>query len=186
MRETRTQAAVERSRRRSALMARTQAGDQEAYRALLADIGPALQSFLRRRVSDQSEVEDVLQDVLMAMHRARHTFDARRPLEPWIFTIARNVAIDHARQRISRGNWEVLVDELPERAGSGALPDPVRLDQALAKLPPAQREAFEMLKLEGLTVTAAAERVGTTPGALKVRAHRAYKALRALLVGSDG
>ena len=74
MRETRTQAAVERSRRRSALMARTQAGDQEAYRALLADIGPALQSFLRRRVSDQSEVEDALHDVWMALHRARHTY----------------------------------------------------------------------------------------------------------------
>jgi RNA polymerase sigma-70 factor (ECF subfamily) len=60
-----------------------------------------------------------------------------------------------------------------------------RLDEALAKLPASQREAFEMLKLEGLTVEAAAERAGTTPGALKVRAHRAYKALRAMLGGSE-
>jgi RNA polymerase sigma-70 factor (ECF subfamily) len=181
MRDARTKDATERSRLRSALMARAQAGDQEAYRELLDDVAHVLHGFLRRRVADANEVEDVLQDVLMAMHRARHTFDPARALEPWLFAIARNVTIDHARRRLSRGRWELLVDELPDLAGGLDETGESRLDEVLAQLPTSQREAFEMLKLEGLTVEAAAERVGTTPGALKVRAHRAYKALRALL-----
>ena len=74
------------------------------------------------------------------------------------------------------------VEELPEPAGD-ADPARPRLAEALDRLPPAQREAFEMLQLEGLSVAAAAARVGITTGALKVRAHRAYKALRALLGG---
>jgi len=172
MRDARTKEAAERSRQRSVLMARAQSGDQDAYRVLLDDVAQALRGFLRRRVADTSEVEDVLQDVLMAMHRARHTF-------------ARNVTIDHARRRASRGRWELQVDELPDQAGSIEEPAAPRLDEALAKLPASQREAFEMLKLEGLTVEAAAERAGTTAGALKVRAHRAYKALRAMLGGGE-
>jgi RNA polymerase sigma-70 factor (ECF subfamily) len=166
-------------------MVRVQSGDQDAYRVLLDDVAQVLRGFLRRRVADSNEVDDVLQDVLMAMHRARHTFDPMRPVEPWLFAIARNVTIDHARRRASRGRWELLVDELPDQAGTIEEFAEPRLDEALAKLPASQREAFEMLKLEGLTVEAAAERAGTTPGALKVRAHRAYKALRAMLGGSE-
>jgi RNA polymerase sigma-70 factor (ECF subfamily) len=166
-------------------MARVQGGDQEAYRALLDDVVPMLRGFLRRRVTGMSDVEDILQDVLLAMHRARHTYDPARPLEPWLYAIARNVTIDHARRRLARANWEVMVDELPDAPGAVDAPYGPRLDEALGKLPTAQREAFEMLKLEGLSVDAAAERAGTTPGALKVRAHRAYKTLRALLGGGD-
>jgi RNA polymerase sigma-70 factor (ECF subfamily) len=185
MRDTSTTGAAERSRQRSALMARAQAGDQDAYRMLLDDVGQVLRGFLRRRVADASEVEDVLQDALLAMHRARHTFDPGRPLEPWLFAIARNVTIDHARRRLSRGRWELLVDDLPDYAGGLDESGAPRLDEVLARLPASQREAFEMLKLEGLTVEAAAARAGTTPGALKVRAHRAYRALRAMLGGDE-
>lgn len=181
MRDTRRQASQERSQRRSRLMALAQGGDRDAYRLLLEDVVPTLAAFLRRRVADRSEVDDVVQDVLIAMHRARHTYDPARPLEPWLFAIARNVAIDHARRSLARAGREVLVDELPEQAGSIDGPPGPRLEDALARLPPSQREAFEMLKLEGLSVDAAARRAGTTPGALKVRAHRAYKALRRLI-----
>lgn len=166
-------------------MARVQDGDQEAYRALLDDLVPTLRAFLRRRVGNVNDVEDIAQDALLAMHRARHTWDPARPLEPWLFAIARNVAIDHARRSIARAGWEIMVDELPDRPGEIDAPFAPRLDEALEQLPAAQREAFRMLKLEGLSVEAAAERAGTTPGALKVRAHRAYKALRALLGAGD-
>jgi len=81
-----------------------------------------------------------------------------------------------------RSSREVLVDALPERSADGASEGP-RLEEALDRLPAAQREAFEMLQLEGISVAAAAARAGTTTGALKVRAHRAYKALRAILGG---
>jgi RNA polymerase sigma-70 factor (ECF subfamily) len=164
-------------------MARAQDGDRDGYRELLDDLIPMLRAFLRRRVTNATDVDDVVQDVLLAVHRARHTYDPARPFEPWLFAIARHVAIDHVRRRLARSSWEVTAAELPDAPGEVDAPVAPRLDAALGRLPRTQREAFEMLKLEGLSVEAAAERAGTTPGALKVRAHRAYRALRSLLGG---
>jgi len=166
-------------------MALVQGGDQAAYGALLDDVMPLLRAFLRRRVTNVNEIDDILQDVLLSVHRARHTYDPGRPLEPWLFAIARNVTIDHARRAISRSAWEIVVDDLPDAPADAAGDATPRLEEVLAKLPPAQRRAFEMLKIEGLSVEIAAARAGTSPGALKVRAHRAYKAVRALLGGGD-
>jgi RNA polymerase sigma-70 factor (ECF subfamily) len=171
----------ERRENRARLMALAQQGDRDAYRRLLSDIGPALARFFRRKVADPHDVEDLCQETLIALHRARHTYDPARPLEPWLFAIARNVATDHLRRRLSRTPWEVLMETPPDQPAppEGALGP--RLSHALDQLPPAQREAFEMLKLDGLTVQDAATRAGTTVGALKVRAHRAYKTLKAIL-----
>ncbi|TMA59650.1 MAG: sigma-70 family RNA polymerase sigma factor [Deltaproteobacteria bacterium] len=171
-----------RSVQRTWWMECAQRGDREAYGALLTDVASPLLRFLRRWIADPHELEDVHQDTLMALHRARHTYDPSRPFEPWLFAIARHVAVDHLRRRASRTSREVLVEALPE-PGTDADPGNPRLEEALDRLPPAQREAFEMLQLEGISVAAAAARVGITTGALKVRAHRAYKALRALLGG---
>jgi RNA polymerase sigma-70 factor (ECF subfamily) len=176
-------ARAERTRSRARLMERMQQGDSEACRALLDDIGPSLMQFLRRRVPDSNELDDAYQEVLMALFEARHTYERGRPLEPWLFAIARNVAADHVRRRWARASWEELVDTLPERAEHDPPSSPPDLGEALAKLPRAQREAFAMLKLEGLSLEGAAERAGVSVGALKVRAHRAYKTLRKLIGG---
>ena len=176
-------ARAERSRVRAHLMERMQQGDSEACRALLDDIGPSVMQFLRRRVADANELDDAYQEVLMALFEARHTYEPGRPLEPWLFAIARNIAADHVRRRWSRASWEELVDTLPERAEYDPPSSPPDLGEALAKLPRAQREAFAMLKLEGLSLEGAAERAGVSVGALKVRAHRAYKTLRKLIGG---
>src|SRR5215475_3149552 len=170
-----------RSRQRAEWMACVQDGNREDYRALLEDIGPLLLGWLRRWLADSADLADVYQDTLVHLHRARHTYDPARPFEPWLFAIARHCAADHGRRQYQR-RWEVLVDDLPELA---AEPEPDRsgLVEALQSLPRPQREAFSMLKLEGLSVGAAASRAGVTPGALKVRAHRAYKTLKALLGG---
>ena len=182
MKDSASNIAGERAARRVRLMAATQCGDRDACRELLDDIGPALLGFLRRRVADNSEVEDVYQDTLMAIYQARHTYDAARPLEPWLFAIARNVATDHARKHWKRASWLELVEELPQRAAEQES-SPPELEAALARLSPSQREAFEMLKIQGLSLTEAAARAGTTVGALKVRAHRAYKILKELIAG---
>jgi RNA polymerase sigma-70 factor (ECF subfamily) len=163
-------------------MERAQGGDREAYGALLMDVTPPILGFLRRRIPDPQECEDVFQDTLMAVHCARHTYDPGRPFEPWLFAIARHVLVDHFRRRGVRAAREVLVESMPE-GGANADPEGPQLQEALGRLPAAQREAFEMLQLEGISVTAAAARAGTTPSALKVRAHRAYKMLRTLLGG---
>jgi RNA polymerase sigma-70 factor (ECF subfamily) len=176
-----------RSRRRALLMQRLQAGDADACRELLDDIGPAVIGFLRRRIADSAELEDVYQEVFMALFEARQTYEPDRPLEPWLFAIARNVTADYLRRNWTRASWQELAADPPDRPdlsrdeSPGAAPD---LAEALDKLPPNQREAFSMLKLEGLSLEAAAARSGVSVGALKVRAHRAYKALRKLIGGA--
>ncbi len=163
------------------MMARVQDGDSESCRALLDDIGPILTNFLRRRIADRNELEDVYQDTLMAFFEARHTYQPSRPLEPWLFAIARNVAADHARHYWTRARVEQLTDEMPERTASEEPRSDPSLQDAMVKLPDQQREAFSMLKLEGLSIEQAAQRTGISVGALRVRAHRAYKTLRKLI-----
>jgi RNA polymerase sigma-70 factor, ECF subfamily len=177
------QARAARSQARSLLMERLQRGDADACRALLDDLGPSVMSFLRRRVADPDELEDVYQEVFMAFYGARHTYEPGRPIEPWLFAIARNVAADHARRHWGRASWLELAADPPELPAPDAIDQAPDLEQAIAQLPAAQREAFAMIKIEGLSFEAAAERSGVSVGALKVRAHRAYKTLKKLIGG---
>lgn len=169
---------------RAEWMEKALAGDREAYRSLLSDIQGDLTRFVRRRVHDPQEVEDIVQDVLLVIHRARHTYDPSRPFEPWMYAIARNTTIDAGRRKTTRGKREVLTEELPD-VEAGAETSEAPLTAALAQLPPTQREAFSMLKIEGLSVEAAAERAGVSAGTLRVRAHRAYRAVRAFIGRED-
>ena len=171
----------ERSRLRAQLMEALQKGDPDACSALFDDIGPSLTYFLRRRVGDAHELEDVYQEVLMALFEARHTYEPGRPFEPWLFAIARNIAVDYSRRRWSRARWEELVAEPPEQLAEAFNRGTPELETLLAKLPSDQREAFAMLKLDGLSIETASAKAGVSAGALKVRAHRAYKALKRLL-----
>ena len=84
--------------RRAGLMAAAQRGDADAYGELLNEIGPVLMRFLRARVRDAQEAEDLYQETLMAIHRARHGYDAARPFEPWLFAIARHIVAAHAER----------------------------------------------------------------------------------------
>jgi RNA polymerase sigma-70 factor (ECF subfamily) len=174
-------ASEERSRTRARLMARVQDGDGDSCRALLDDIGPMLTSFLRRRIADRNALEDVYQETLMAFFQARHTYDPSRPLEPWLFAIASNVAADHARHFWTRASVEKLTDKMPEQLADEEPRSESSLADAMAQLPEHQRQAFSMVKLEGLSIEQAADRAGVSVGALRVRAHRAYKALRKLI-----
>lgn len=162
-----------------------QAGDQEAYRRLLEAVQPLLRSYLQRRLRDEEAVADVAQEVLLTMHRVRHTFEPGRAFEPWFYAIARSRFIDHLRRRRLRGDLEVAGDDLPEAAAEEPAVGWDHFLELLESLPASQREAFSMLKIEGLSVQEAAERAGVTPSALKVRAHRAYGALRRALLGSE-
>jgi len=162
-------------------MAEAQRGNAEAYRALLDDIGPEILSFLRARVPNPQDVGDLYQETFLALHRARRTYTPLRPVEPWLFAIAGHVVARHMRRHRTRMGREVPVDLLPEQAMEDSGPARLQLAQALDHLPPTYREAIDLVKLEGLSTEAAAARAGTTPGALRVRAHRAYRALRQLL-----
>lgn len=160
-----------------------QAGDRDAYRALLDDLGPEVMAYLRRRLGDPQERDDVYQEVLLAIHVSRHTYERWRPLEPWVFAIAANVLARHVRRSMRRAAREVLVDVPPPPPMGRVGLTRAEVREALGRLPRRQREALELLRLAGLSVEAAATHAGTTVGALRVRAHRAYKALRAILIG---
>ena len=174
-------AATDRGARRTALMARVQDGDPDAYRALLDDIRPAVLHMVRIAAVDRHEIPDLVQEVLLALHRARHTYDPLQPFEPWLFSIARYVCTRHRRRRVSQMSWEVLGEGVADRPAEPELGGSRRLEEILQQLPPAQRQAFGLLKLEGLSVKEAARKAGTSAGTLRVRAHRAYRTIRRLL-----
>jgi len=162
-------------------MTRVQEGDADAYGALLDDIKPALLHVLRRWAVDRDELQDLIQEALLALHTARHTYDPLQPFEPWLFSIVRYVAGRYRRGRMRRLSWEILVDEVEERPAEPEVDPATQLEHVLGQLPPTQREAFTLVKLEGLDLEQAARRAGTTVGALKVRAHRAYKVIKQIL-----
>lgn len=169
-----------------AWMAAAQRGDRIAYETLLRSLVSPLRRFIGRRIADHSAVEDVMQNVLVSLHRARHTYRPERRFRPWLFAIARNAVVDHARarSRIAAREISLEADGVPEPSVEPRTPQaPLapELVGALDALPPAQREAVELIQLEGLSVAEAAARVGISKGALKVRAHRGYRMLRARL-----
>ncbi|MFQ5696977.1 MAG: RNA polymerase sigma factor [Myxococcota bacterium] len=171
-------------------MRAAQRGDQAAYEKLLREVLPVLRSYVGFRLRDSSRVEDVVQEVLISVHRARHTYQSGRPFGGWLRAIARNAVIDAQRARMRRIRRELAVaestaaaeiDERPSLTSRVGAPLSPSLRRALESLPPAQRQAVESIQIHELTVAEAAEKAGISPGALRVRAHRGYKALRAIL-----
>jgi RNA polymerase sigma-70 factor (ECF subfamily) len=180
----------EREARWRAWMLAAQQGDASTYEKLLGELLPQLRGFVQRRVFDAGSREDVVQNVFLSIHRARHTYRPERPFTPWLFAVARNAITDYTRARGRRQAREVSLElddvrepvaEPVEAEGEALAPE---LVAALSQLPAAQREAVVMIQLEGLSVAEAAERAGVSAGALKVRAHRGYRAMRATLGGS--
>src|SRR6185436_8034215 len=98
---------------RARWMTQAQAGDREAYRLLLDNLGPEVMAYLRRRLSNPQDVDDVHQEVLLAIHLSRHTYEPGRAVEPWVFAIAAHVLARHWRRAQRRARCEVLVDVLP-------------------------------------------------------------------------
>ena len=176
------------------LMTRYCAGDATAFRALYQAIAPRLLGYLVRLARDRTVAEDLLQQTFWKVHRARAAYVVGADPLPWIYAIAHRTFLDEVRRR-SRAATVTSPDDLPEipAAQSGVAAtvvaeqpdvDPERtraaLD-ALAALPAPQREAVILTKLDGKSFREAAEIAGTTTGAMKVRAHRGYVALRKAL-----
>jgi RNA polymerase sigma-70 factor (ECF subfamily) len=172
-------------------MGAAQRGDAPLYEKLLMELTPYLRGFVGRRLFDPTASEDVVQTVLLSLHRARHTYRPERPFHPWLHAIARNAVIDFARQRTRRTKREISMeaDSVAEPAVDPVEPFeadlPKALTAALEALPDKQREAVELIHIAGLSVVEAAQRAGVTQSALKVRAHRGYRSMRAHLDRHD-
>jgi RNA polymerase sigma-70 factor (ECF subfamily) len=175
----------------SILMARAQTGDRDAYHRLLNEITPYLRSLATRRHRDAGDAEDAVQDILLTVHTIRHTYDPSRPFGPWLVAIANHRLIDRLRRQGRVRSRETPL--LPEHETFVA--DPANLIEhelqrrdlaaAVDKLPPGQRQAIRLLRLEERSLKEAAAMSGMTVASLKVATHRAIKRLQKILGKGD-
>jgi RNA polymerase sigma-70 factor (ECF subfamily) len=168
------------------LMTRGLAGDAAAQRGLLSALAAQLRLYFSRRLGPEApEVEDLVQETLIAVHGRRATYDRRQPFTPWAHGIARYKLIDHWRRRAP--GRDVPIDDHADFLTADVGDPTVRpdLDRALAGLSGRQRELVEDVKLEGLTLAEAGRRHGISEGAAKVGLHRAMKALTERMRGLE-
>lgn len=164
-------------------------GDAIAYRDFLQALTPHLRGYLRRRIPQlRDDVEDLVQEILLAVHNARHTWRSDEPLTAWVHAIARYKLMDFFRSRARR---DVLNDPLDDHADLFAAPDdePAQarrdLGKLLDQLPDKQRLPIVHVKLEGLSVVETAKLTGLSESAVKVGIHRGLKALAARIRGAQ-
>lgn len=171
----------------SRAMDRYSAGDDAAFADVYDFLAPRLFSSLTRKTRDHVRAEDLLQRTFMHIHRSRGTFIPGSDVLRWAYAISRRLTIDELRS-LSRDPVDHASPEYDVCRSMG-LPDgevvaretAARLQSAMVALPEKQREAFELLRLDGLCYEQAAAVLGTTVSAVKLRAHRAYEALRKAL-----
>jgi len=169
------------------LMRHAQAGDRAAYSSLLHAIVPFLRAAIRKNrfYTQPQDADDLVQDILLALHQVRATYDPTRPFLPWLMGIAGNQIADGARRRARRGSHEIITDEFPvTSSGDGTnshIEDGVDLNSPLIIIHTGQRQAIEMLKLKEMTLKEASVASGKSIAALKVANHRAVQTLRKIL-----
>lgn len=159
-------------------MVKAQAGDQDSYRRLLGELGGAIERYLRRRFGNREWVDDCVQESLLAIHRARRTYDPRRRFWPWVVTIVKHKAIDLLRRGAVRARTEVVSDDAVGRAAtSPGVHDDSALDaeRILGWLKAEYRQALVLTKLEGRSIEEAATLAKVSPSAMKTRVHRAIR-----------
>ncbi len=177
-------------------MDRYSRGDAAAFSVVYAGLELKLRSFLTRLTGATGPAEDLLQETFMRIHRARGSFAPGGAVVPWAYAIARNAWLDHVRAHKARGKTQLPAGEQgvahpaaepatgPEADAEQAViahETAILVETVLARLPSTQREAFVLLRYEGMSVEDAADVLGSTTSAVKLRAFRAYEALRAAL-----
>lgn len=174
----------------TAAMDRYAAGDEAAFAELYQALSPRLYGFLVRLSGDTATAEDLLQQTFLQMHVARSRFVRGADVTPWAMAIARRLFIDVVRRNKSRATDLVDSTVLDETNASGiptaedwlvAHETEAVIESRLAALSPNQRDAFQLVKQEGLSIAEAASVLGISATAVKLRAHRAYAQLRAAL-----
>ncbi len=178
-----------------AAMQRYAGGDDSAFSALYAGLAPRLTVFIRRICGRQDLADDLAQETLLRIHRARGSFASNAAVVPWAYAIARNCYIDHLRAARARIKLSTPTDDdgeplVPEPAiGIEASAEEEQIarqtaeiiERELNRMTMARREAFVLLRYEGLSVAEAAEVLGATQSAVKLRAFHAYEAIRQAL-----
>lgn len=159
-------------------MAAARAGNSAAYRQFLAEAAQRIRARLARKIGGDSELEDLVQESLIAVHDKRHTLDPGRPVAPWIFAIANYKLIDHWRRR---GRSPIELDDSADMAVDADTMAATDIEALLERLPAAQAQAIRMTQIEGLTNREAGERIGVGVSAMKLRVHRGMNRLREIV-----
>lgn len=183
-----------------ALMAAYCEGDSQAFERLYALLGPKLHGFFMRSFNDEAVAQDLLQTTLLKIHRSRGEFRSELSLRPWVFAIAARVRLDEYRKRrrlaeeLDEEKLAQADDSQPEPADAAATDidasdRAAHVRAALASLPESQRVIIHLHRYEGMTFTEIAATLGTSAGAVKLRAFRGYERLRKQLrplLGTEG
>lgn len=162
------------------MMTASQNGDREIYRALLAEIQLWLEQFFRKRVPP-AHLDDLVQEVMIAVHAKRATWDPSRPFYPWLAAIARYRWVDHLRKVYRSAEDELGDHDAPEDSKEEAVMARMSLDRLFVHLPDRQVEAIKLVKIEGLSIAEASARTGQSESLVKVNIHRGLKRLSAIV-----
>jgi len=167
-------------------------GDEAAHRAMLERLSAHLRAYFKGQLvrinRGPVEAEDLVQEVLIAVHTRRHTYDRSQLFTPWVYAIARYKFLDYLR-RTKVSAADVPVDEAHEitaQDASAHVESSLDLDKLLAEISPKARQAIQYVKLDGLSVSEAAARSGMSESAVKVSVHRGLKALARLISKESG
>ncbi len=170
----------------SDLMQRALNEDNRAYSELLQKTAQLLRPYLAKRLLFANDVDDVLQEILLSVHKARHTYDGGRPYLPWLYAIARFRLSDYLREHYADdlkhasdiADWEnLLPNDVTETAFSY---ESIRAE--VEKLPAKQATILQLMHEQGHTAKEVASLIGMNESAVKVAAHRAYKVLKIRLM----
>ncbi|MCC6007770.1 MAG: sigma-70 family RNA polymerase sigma factor [Rhodobacteraceae bacterium] len=158
-------------------------GDAAAYGRLLREIAPVLRKVVRARGNQlgPEACEDVLQEVLLAIHLKRQTWREDAPLRPWLYAIARHKVVDAFRARGAR--VDLPLDDFAEMLPAEEGPDPLAghdMEKVLGRLDPRAAEIVRAFGLRGETATETATRLDMSEGAVRVALHRALKSIARL------
>lgn len=161
------------------LAALAQAGDRQAYAALLAAARHWLLQYFRRRISP-CRLEDLVQDTLLSIHRKLASYDPARPFTPWLAAVARYRFVDHLRHYY-RTEAAVLAEDIAVNSGEAAISARISLERLFEALPAAQQRVIELVKIEGCSISEASASTGQSESLVKVNIHRGLKRLANLI-----
>ena len=158
----------------------SQAGDREAYRMLLSTAATWLARYYARRIAP-GQLDDLVQETLLAVHQKLATYESSRPFLPWLAAIARYRWIDALRQSYRSKEITIEGHEFAQEADQEIAAARMSLESLFAMLPTGQSQAIELVKIEGLTIREASDRCGRSEAWVKVNIHRGLKTLQALV-----
>jgi RNA polymerase sigma-70 factor (ECF subfamily) len=163
----------------NAAMERYAQGENAAFSQVYNELAPRVLRLLLARGCARTAAEDLLQQTFLHMHRARNRYHSGQDVAPWAFSIARRLCVDHWRrqQRERADSWQIACERCDPEVQAIAAEAATQLTRAIAQLPAAQRGAFELVRLHGLSLAEAAASLGTSVTGVKLRLHRAYATL---------